>query len=152
MDGGYEISVAALADDIIGTPYIEGITISGGEPFLQDEGFAGLIEKVRQKRDVGVITYTGFTFEEVSQTKLAMSCDLIIDGEYIEELNDGLSLRGSSNQKVRLVTDRYKEEARTLYGDVGRKAELRIEGDRATLIGIPDKNSLKLFINRRVQE
>ena len=150
LEGGYERSITELADEIIDTPGIEGITISGGEPFLQAEGFADLIEKVRLIRDIGVIVYTGFTFGEISQTKLAEVCDMVIDGTYIEELNDGLSLRGSSNQKIYLITERYKEEAKTLYGTDGRKVEVRINGNNAMLIGIPDKDSLQIFKIRRI--
>ena len=34
--------------------------------------------------------------------------DLLIDGEYIRELDDGKSLRGSSNQRVWILTDKYR--------------------------------------------
>jgi anaerobic ribonucleoside-triphosphate reductase activating protein len=140
--GGYEEDVAALAADILQTAGIEGITISGGEPFLQAEALAALIKSVKAARDLGVVLYTGYTLDEVAGNELAQLCDIIIDGVYMEELNDGLSLRGSANQKVCLMTDRYKEEAGQLYGVAGRKIEIHIKEGKATMVGIPDQKSL----------
>jgi len=145
LDGGYEEDVASLANSVIDTPDIEGVTISGGEPFLQAEALVSFIEQVKKKKDIGVIVYTGMKFSEIRESELAKASDLIIDGEYIEELNDDLSLRGSSNQQVCLVTDRYKKEAESLYGIRGRKIELQVEKGKTMMFGIPDKNSLKLL-------
>ena len=145
LDGGYEEDITALADDIINTPGIEGITVSGGEPFLQAGALAELIKRIKSQRDTGVIIYTGMNFEEIEESELAKISDLIIDGEYREELNDNLSLRGSSNQNIYLITERYKAEAETLYGVKGRKIELHVKKGITTMVGIPDKNSLKLF-------
>ena len=146
LDGGYEEDVDALAADIINTPGIEGLTISGGEPFLQEQALVRLIRQVRLKKDIGVIVYTGMEYGEIKESELAQVSDMIIDGEYREELNDNLSLRGSSNQQICLVTERYKKESETLYGVPGRKIELQIEGDKTKMVGIPDKNSLKIFM------
>jgi len=149
LDGGYEISTPDLANDIINTPGIEGMTISGGEPYLQEEALVDLIKRVKSRRDAGIIIYTGFVFEEIKQKELTQICDLIIDGAYVEELNDDLSLRGSSNQRLSFITGRYKEEAKILYGVSGRKVELRFDNDKTMLIGVPDKNSLKMLGGNR---
>lgn len=48
--------------------------------------------------------------------------DLLIDGEYIPELNDGIGLRGSSNQRFHFLTERLVDFRNELeYGE--RKAE-----------------------------
>ena len=145
LDGGYEEEVDALVMDIINTPDIEGVTISGGEPFLQVEPLVSLIQQIKKKKNIGVIIYTGMKFCEIRESELVKVSDMIIDGEYRDELNDGLSLRGSSNQQICLITDRYKEEAKALYGVTGRKIELQVEGGKTMMVGIPDKNSLKIL-------
>jgi anaerobic ribonucleoside-triphosphate reductase activating protein len=145
LDGGYVVDTSDLADDIINTSGIEGITISGGEPFLQETALVDLISRVKSKRDIGVILYTGNTFSEIESCELTNVCDLIVDGIYIDKLNDDLSLRGSSNQKVCIVTDRYREEAKEHYGAVGRKIELHLSREKKRLVGIPDKKSLCAF-------
>jgi len=142
IDGGYEVYTEDLAESILQAPDIEGITISGGEPFLQSEALIDLINRVKSKKDIGIIVYTGNNFEEIKEDQLTRLCDIIIDGTYIEDLNDGLSLRGSSNQNICLITERYAKEAKSLYGIQGRKIELHFRDGKTTMVGIPDKKSL----------
>ena len=139
LDGGDSVAVSELAEEILEVPEIEGITISGGEPFLQQDALCELIDLVRAKRDMGVIVYTGMLYAEVVDTPLAQRCDLIIDGEYIEELNDDRSLRGSSNQNAICVSNRYKRYAERNFGVPGRKTEFVMNGHQINMIGIPAK-------------
>lgn len=145
LTGGHSISVEELAADILSVHNIEGITISGGEPFLQQEALCELIDLIRRKRDIGVIVYTGMRYSEIRHSALANRCDLIIDGEYVEALNDDKSLRGSSNQNIICVNDRYRDVADGLYGQPGRKIEFIPRSGRLDLIGIPSKNTANLF-------
>ena len=140
MKSGKAMNVNALAWEIYATD-TEGITISGGEPFLQAEALTRLIRAVRKKRDVGVIIYTGFLLEELENTddakELLKECDLLIDGPYIKELDDGKSLRGSSNQRVIPLTDRYLDKLH-LYGQEGREVQKPTHfGVELHYIGIP---------------
>lgn len=148
INGGYEKEVAELAQEILNTPNIEGITISGGEPFLQQEALCDLIAIIRKHKDLSVIIYTGMQYEEIANTKLANLADIIIDGEYVEELNDNKSLRGSSNQKVICLTNRYRGVLQDYYGNQGRKVEFIFEGGGIKLLGIPSK-SLDDMMNKK---
>lgn len=90
-DSGRIISVFDLADIIIQSGR-DGLTISGGEPFLQAQALYELVNLIRAKRDIGIIVYTGYTLDEILQSKDLYMCrfleqiDLLIDGPYIEEL------------------------------------------------------------------
>jgi anaerobic ribonucleoside-triphosphate reductase activating protein len=112
MEDGMPTSSRALALEII-LSEAEGLTISGGEPFLQAEALMDMITHVRKERDLGVIVYTGYTLDELTAMQSAhvanlLNCvDLLIDGAYISELNDGVGLRGSSNQNIVPLTERY---------------------------------------------
>lgn len=139
LDGGELVEVDAIVQQILLQENIEGITISGGEPFLQQDALCELISKVREHKDVGVIIYTGMKYSEIENTALAHSADLIIDGEYVEELNDNKSLRGSSNQNVLCLTERYKNIVPEYYGIQGRKIELILADGITKMIGIPSK-------------
>ena len=85
MNGGYEMSARELARNIISSGR-EGVTISGGEPFLQARALASAIELVKKERDIGIIIYTGYTLEELRATgdsyvlRLLELCDLLVDG------------------------------------------------------------------------
>ncbi len=68
--------------------------------------------------------------------ELLRYCDLLIDGQYVEHLNDGNGLRGSSNQRFHFLTDRllpFQEEI------TGRRTGLEIHllDDGALMAGIP---------------
>ena len=139
LDGGELVEVDAIVQQIFRHENIEGITISGGEPFLQQDALCELISKVREHKDVGVIIYTGLKYSEIENTALAHFADLIIDGEYVEELNDNKSLRGSSNQNVLCLTERYKNIVPEYYGRNGRKIELILADGVTKMIGIPSK-------------
>ena len=136
-------SIDDLAADIIVTQGIDGITISGGEPFLQAEQIIGLIERVQAQRpELNVLLFTGYTIEQLSSEKarlLQSHIDVLIDGPYVEELNDEIGLRGSSNQRIHFLTPRllpFKEELE--HG--GRNNEVVVDSDGLQIIGIPRKD------------
>ena len=142
MEGGYTMTVGALAAEIALT-MPDGITISGGEPFLQAEALAELLRKVREefRCDVNVIVYTGYLLEELQKlpeaAALLQQTDLLIDGPSVQELDDGKSLRGSSNQRVIPLTERLAgEEVLSLYGREGRETEYFWHGGRVNCVGV----------------
>lgn len=145
FDGGKVVPVTNLANEIIASK-AEGLTISGGEPFLQAEALSFLIEQVKEKEDIGVIVYTGFTYAFLvdkgtdAQRKLLTLIDILIDGEYIIGLDDGKPHRGSSNQKILFLTDRYKDEKEQYYKlDGNRQSQIIPEDESVSFkAGIPD--------------
>lgn len=147
--GPYEtMSAESLGVRIAGSS-CEGVTLSGGEPFLQAAALAEMIVIARQHRDVGVIVYSGFTLEEIRQhtefLPLLSQIDLLIDGRYQKELDDGRAYVGSSNQTVHYLTERYAEAGRAYYAQTKRRAEIKLTPNQAVLIGVPSKNVLKLW-------
>lgn len=116
LDGGYVVDTDSLIEDIKESRYIDGVTFSGGEPFLQADAFIHIAEKLKES-DINIVCYTGFTFEElmesrqdVNKTLLGM-VDTLIDGPYVEELKDlGLTYRGSRNQRIIDVRSSLKEQ------------------------------------------
>lgn len=144
LDGGELMDVKVLADQIIMQKDIEGITISGGEPFLQQQALCSLISTVREQKYIGVIIYTGMNYSDIKDTDLAKMSDIIIDGEYREDLNDDKSLRGSSNQNIVCLTERYKDIVAEHYGVDGRKIELLFSNGKLQMIGIPNKDFGKM--------
>lgn len=152
-EGGYETDSEAEAERILQSGR-DGITISGGEPFWQADALADLICRVKAGRDIGVIIYTGYTLEQLQKMdapgvqKLLGLCDLLIDGPYVEEKNDGKSLRGSSNQRVIPLTERYRREARN-YGRDDAYVEFFVHENAARMVGIPSREILERFRNQK---
>lgn len=142
LDGGYEMGSEELAAVILRYPEVEGLTISGGEPFLQSNALCDLILRVRQTAPLGVIVYTGFPFEQIRDDPLTELCDAIIDGAYVAELDDGRSLRGSSNQRLILLTSRY--EGLIPFGTIRRQTEwVQPTGGGLAQVGVPSGQDIQ---------
>ncbi len=107
----------------------EGITVSGGEPFLQPEGLLSLLREAK-KHGLSTVVYTGYRYEELCQFKetpqIFEHLDVLVDGEFIEDRKEkSLLARGSTNQRFFFFTDRYRLEDFYMDGRV----ELIIEPD-----------------------
>lgn len=92
---------------------IEGVSIIGGEPFLQAQGAAELAARC-QERDLSVLVFTGYTLEELhalndaSIEALIAHTDLLVDGPFQEEnIDDTRGWVGSSNQVVHFLSNKY---------------------------------------------
>lgn len=83
---------------------IDGVTISGGEPFEQAEELHGLARLLRERGVDDILVYTGWTIDAVRAdewgSRVLELISTLIDGPYVDELNDGVGIRGSSNQTV----------------------------------------------------
>lgn len=150
-DGGRSMKVENLVKKILRYPDHEGLTISGGEPFLQAPALCRVIDSIQEERDYGVIIYTGYTLEELQgddapegAADLLKRTDLLIDGPYIRELNDDASLRGSSNQRILPLTERYRDQL-AIYGVPGeRTTDIRWTEDGFFISGVPSKATARM--------
>jgi len=99
--------IDTLVQEITSNKLIQGITLSGGEPLSQS---AQCIELVKRIQGLGhsIWLYTGHLFEDIMEGKLGAQaqellglCDVVVDGEYLQELKSYLlKWKGSSNQRV----------------------------------------------------
>ncbi len=94
---------------------LRGVTLSGGEPFLQAGPFAALAKAIRE-RGGDVITYTGYYYEALQKMacpeidSLLFYTDLLIDGPFVKELKTlNLAFRGSANQRLIPLSERGEE-------------------------------------------
>ena len=78
--------------------------------------------------------------------ELLQLCDLIIDGAYEETLNDGKNLRGSSNQKAILLTDKYIDFAKEI-GTKPAEIEFFVRENRISMVGVPTREILQRMKN-----
>lgn len=140
------LSVSTLTEQILTEPELEGITISGGEPFLQAEALCELVTRLRERRKLGVILYTGFCLEELQKdprtASLLALADAVIDGEYREELDRGEGWRGSENQRLHLLTDHYTE---TQIHAMRRSEAIVVDGNERRIVGIPSRALAKAW-------
>ena len=97
MDGGTDIPVEMIAEDVRKHRMIDGITLSGGDPFYQQDE---CVELIKLLPEYNVWIYTGFDYEDIAGTELAKMADVIVDGPFIEELRCDGKMYGSSNQRI----------------------------------------------------
>lgn len=90
----------------------QGITLSGGDPFLQPQAN---LELAKQAHELGlnVWAYCGLTFEEINKDYdkrlLLQECDVLVDGPFkIDQRDITLPFKGSSNQRTIDVQESLK--------------------------------------------
>lgn len=107
FDGGTLSDVEEILALLRKNPLLDGITLSGGEPFEQADAFGLLAERVRES-GLNVVTYTGYRYEEITKAparkdrmRLLRATDLLVDGRFeIDLRTEILPFRGSSNQRI----------------------------------------------------
>lgn len=125
---------------------IEGVTLIGGEPILQSKGLS-CIAKYCKENKLSVILFSGYTLEEIRMREkenfeglfeLLKYIDVLIDGEYIEELYDeNRGFIGSSNQRMYFFTDFYSQSDFDEYNN-HTSIDIFIDNNAIKVNGSPD--------------
>ena len=148
-DGSYKsVEVEALVRNILSYNNIEGVTISGGEPFLQFRGLELLVKKL-SKEGLGIIVYTGKLFSEIAEDSnlsgILRYIDLLIDGEYVKEQDYNNSLIGSANQTPYFLTPRYADYSPQYKSRGRRVSEVTLLNNEIHSVGIPTEEEKIIF-------
>ncbi len=139
-----EWTAEALARWTLALPGIEGVTVSGGEPYEQDPAaLAEYLEALRRASELSVMLYTGRLIGEWRSSpghrRVLDSVDLAVDGEYIEAADHGEKWRGSANQRFHCLTSRYAATAAEWTAARGREWELDLAPDGGLYLnGLPE--------------
>ena len=101
--GGSDTDVRRLAEWVVGQPDVDGVTVTGGEPFEQYAplvAFAAYAKRLRPGLHVQV--YSGFYLREIERRHpdraYARVLDVLVDGRYVRQLHEDRNVRGSANQ------------------------------------------------------
>lgn len=108
FSGGYESCVENIIEEIKKNPILQGVTLSGGEPFAQAKALTCLAKQIHEL-GLNIMTYTGYTFEQLiagfeahpEWKTLLEETDILVDGPFIlEQKSLMLHFRGSKNQRL----------------------------------------------------
>lgn len=106
MNAGIEMSVNDVIKEMLRSPITDGLTLTGGEPFIQAEDCLTLA-KTAHANGMNVWAYSGWTFEYIlnngtnAQKELLKEVDVLVDGPFIlAERSLSLNWKGSRNQRV----------------------------------------------------
>ena len=88
-------------------PYVQGLTLLGGEPFLNTGILIPLVKRIHKELpEKDIWSWTGCTWEELmletpDKLELLHLVDILVDGRFdITKKNLMLQFRGSSNQRI----------------------------------------------------
>jgi len=111
IEGGYLTTTTDILQNYKEDPLLDGITLTGGEPFLQPAAAAVLAAGAKRYKG-NVWCYTGFLYEELiaqqdpSVQELLSLVDVLVDGPFILEKKDiSLKWKGSSNQRIFILKE-----------------------------------------------
>lgn len=116
LDGGMVQDVDEIFDEIKKNPLLDGVTFSGGEPFLQAKALAELAKRIKAE-GLNLYVYSGFTFEELEEganeenswRELLEQTDFLVDGKFEEDKKHyTLLFKGSENQRIIDVQESLK--------------------------------------------
>lgn len=112
-----------IYEQILENPYLDGLTLSGGEPFLYCKELLSLVKRVKA-RGLNIWSYTGFTFEAIlrlaeknpSVQDFLQELDILVDGRFLIEMQEPKQkFRGSCNQRIIDVQASLKKQEVVLY-------------------------------------
>jgi anaerobic ribonucleoside-triphosphate reductase activating protein len=127
---------------------IEGITILGGEPLLQKGDLLEFVNLIKEKTDLTIMLYTGFEKSEFTtlDKEIISEIDILIAGRYIDEKrNTFLTWRGSENQKIEFITNKYNKND---IPQASNMVEININPDGSMkLMGYPNEKLINFLLD-----
>ena len=117
--GGTEYSLLEIVELFKKNSFVEGITFSGGEPFLHPKEL-GFLARYFKEQGKNILCYTGFIYEDLLEKgtdvlEFLSEIDLLIDGPFVLAQRDlSLSFRGSSNQRLLPLSEEGKKMLRQI--------------------------------------
>ena len=138
-----EVSIEKILKYIEKIPHADGITITGGDPFLQPEELLCLVTSLKELGYSDILVYSGYTLEELRGkgeviNQILSSIGVLVDGRYVDELNDNKSFRGSSNQRI-IVLNKSLNERYSGADSWERKTQIVMNDNNIQAIGLPVK-------------
>lgn len=143
--GGREMPTEQVVAELLGLAAehdLDGVTVSGGEPFQQAAQVADVLAGVRSARpDLDVVLFTGYDAAVARRrsVRLARLVDILVAGRYDRTQPSDLPLLASANQRI-VTSDRGA--ARLTETGPGR-VQVAADGDDLFVVGLPQPGDLE---------
>ncbi len=142
------MDVAAVVDWVasLDPGSLDGLTISGGEPFDQPRALEALLDALgewrsRQRRPIDLLCYSGYSLPRLRRREPAAlsGLDAVIAGPYVEARPTDLIWRGSANQELVPLSALGRERYGPYMDERPQRPPLQfaVEADAIRCIGIP---------------
>jgi anaerobic ribonucleoside-triphosphate reductase activating protein len=129
---------------------LDGLTVSGGEPFQQPKALRELLTGVRswasgRPTPFDLLVYSGYAVSRLRRDRLRSTaldlCDAVVAGPYVERLNVGQRWQGSGNQRLIPLTSLGRERYARIP-DGGPALQVHVEDGRVWAVGIPRRGDM----------
>ena len=141
VNGGNELDIIKFLKETDLSKF-DGVTISGGEPFIQNKELLEVV-KYLSKYIEDICIYSGYQYEELSKDPINQQIfdkiAVLIDGEYIENQNLGEKLKGSANQRIIVFKEKYREPYESLNKQEREQVDIRINSRVHARVGLKKK-------------
>lgn len=138
---------------------LDGITISGGEPFEQAPQLMALVEAIQDWKqqipsELDILCYSGYSHHILAKKypTILAKLDALIAEPYIESL-DPVHLRGSANQSLivlsELAKQRYQQPA--FANRDQKRFQIQLDDQHIWFIGIPGSGDMQ-YLQARCAE
>ena len=131
---------------------LDGVTLSGGEPFEQPQALRALLDGLIAWRreahlDFDILSYSGMPYRKLEKehSELLARLDAIIPEPYVDTLPQGSVWRGSSNQPLVPLSARGRARYAAHLdapADASKRMQATVEAGRVWMIGIPGRGDM----------
>ena len=150
-DAGKDMPISALLAwcEQASGGVLDGVTISGGEPFEQPQALGELLRglahwRQRLKRDFDILCYSGYPLAKLRARHAAVLAQLdgVISEPFVEALPSTHAWFGSGNQKLTALSDRGKQRYADSPAPSGKSMQVLVDGERVWYVGVPARGDL----------
>lgn len=132
---------------------LDGITISGGEPFDQPDALLALLRELAAWRaadgpDFDILCYSGYPLALLKRrhAPLLRELDALVSEPYVDALPPTHVWRGSANQRLVMLSRRgrarYHDFVDARAETLGKRIQAAVSGNRIFYIGIPARGDM----------
>ncbi len=135
---------------------LDGVTISGGEPFDQPEALAALLTSLQAWRsraglDFDILCYSGYPLATLQRQHAAVLArlDALIPEPFVERVAMTHPWHGSGNQPLVLLSERgqaryaaWPGAAQEALATGGKRMQMLQDGDKIWYVGIPARGDM----------
>jgi len=152
--------VSGTKVDKNGYTQLDGITISGGEPFDQPDALAALLDglhswRSKLKSDLDILCYSGYPYNKLQSQhgSILGKLDALIPEPFIDTKPTVQPWRGSDNQTLQLLTERARNKYASYLTTItdletSKHIQVMLDGEKVWYIGIPQRGDMKLLEER----
>jgi anaerobic ribonucleoside-triphosphate reductase activating protein len=141
IDDICELVMAARSDE-----GLDGVTISGGEPFQQPEALRRLCSELRRRwPDVDILAYSGYRLSRLRRMHptILQLLDAIVSEPFVAGRPTEAQWRGSSNQELTILSRRGEVHYATASDVPGSRLQITVDEEGVWVAGIPRRGDLE---------